>query len=164
MKHYLLALLPLVLAASAFGASPLKSKGPRKTGETVITANRLEYDYAESAILFEENVKVVDPEFTMTADRVIVLMEGTNTLKQVRCLGNVVLVSGDRSARCAEAIFTKATGQIVLTGEAVLQRAKDQIWGRKITIWVDDERMECVPARMVLQPTSVAGDGKRMLP
>ena len=51
-----------------------------------------------------------------------------------------------------------------MTGDAVLQRAKDQIWGRKITIWVDDERMECEPARMVIQPTSVKGDGKRVLP
>ena len=163
MKTWML--LPMLLATvlGAVAATPVR-KGGRKSGETVITASRMEYDYTESAVLFEENVKVVDPEFTMTADRVIVLLEGTNNLKQVRCLGNVVLVSEDRSARCAEAVYTKADGKIVMTGEAVLQRAKDQIWGRKITIWVDDERMECEPARMVIQPASVKGDGKRVLP
>ena len=163
MKTWML--LPMLLATvlGAVAATPVR-KGGRKSGETVITASRMEYDYTESAVLFEENVKVVDPEFTMTADRVIVLLEGTNNLKQVRCLGNVVLVSEDRSARCAEAIYTKADGKIVMTGDAVLQRAKDQIWGRKITIWVDDERMECEPARMVIQPSSVKGDGKRVLP
>jgi len=163
MKTWML--LPMLLATvlGAVAATPVR-KGGRKSGETVITASRMEYDYTESAVLFEENVKVVDPEFTMTADRVIVLLEGTNNLKQVRCLGNVVLVSEDRSARCAEAIYTKADGKIVMTGDAVLQRAKDQIWGRKITIWVDEERMECEPARMVIQPSSVKGDGKRVLP
>ena len=164
MKTWVLLLLLLITALGAAEAAPPARKGGRKSGETVITASRMEYDYAESAVLFEENVKVVDPEFTMTADRVIVLLEGTNNLKQVRCLGNVVLVSEDRSARCAEAVYTKADGKIVMTGEAVLQRAKDQIWGRKITIWVDDERMECEPARMVIQPSSVKGDGKRVLP
>lgn len=163
MKTWILLLAVLSVALCAVAAPPVR-KGARKSGETVITASRMEYDYTESAVLFEENVKVVDPEFTMTADRVIVLLEGTNNLKQVRCLGNVVLVSEDRSARCAEAVYTKADGRIVMTGDAVLQRAKDQIWGRKITIWVDDERMECEPARMVIQPSSVKGDGKRVLP
>ncbi len=163
MKTWMLLLMLLATVLGAVAATPVR-KGGRKSGETVITASRMEYDYTESAVLFEENVKVVDPEFTMTADRVIVLLEGTNNLKQVRCLGNVVLVSEDRSARCAEAIYTKADGKIVMTGDAVLQRAKDQIWGRKITIWVDEERMECEPARMVIQPSSVKGDGKRVLP
>jgi lipopolysaccharide transport protein LptA len=163
MRKIVILLVLLGLTGTVIGASAT-ARRPRKQGETVITSNRMEYDYTESAILFEENVKVADPEFTMTADRVIVLLESTNDIKQVRCLGNVVLVNENRSARCAEAVYTKATGKIVMTGDAVLQRDKDRIWGRKITIWLDDERMECEPARMVLQPTSVSGDGKRMLP
>lgn len=164
MKINVLALLVLVSTVQVGAAPSLKSKLPRGTGQTVITSNRMEYDYAEGAILFEENVKVADPQFTMTADRIIVLLDGTNNLKQVRCLGNVVLVSENRTARCAEAIYTKVDGKIVLIGEAVLQRAKDQIWGRKITIWVDDERMECEPARMVIDSSSMSGQGKQVLP
>ena len=164
MKKILGIVLVTATATAVFGAPAALAKRPRKSGETVITSNRMEYDYKTAAILFEENVKVVDPEFTMTADRVIVLLESTNELKQVRCLGNVVLVSEDRSARCSEAVYTKKTGQIVMTGDAVLQRAKEQIWGRKITIWVDDERMECEPARMVLQSPTGKDNGKKLLP
>ena len=159
----LMLLLAMVSAVTCAVAAP-SARRPRKTGDTVITSNRMEYDYTDSAVLFEENVKVVDPEFTMTADRVIVLLEGTNHLKQVRCLGNVVLVSEDRSARCAEAVYTKADGRIVMTGDAVLQRAKDQIWGKKITIWVNDERMECEPVQMRIQTSTGKGDAKRVLP
>ena len=164
MKISVLALLALASAVQVGAAPALKSKMPRGTGQTVITANRMEYDYNDGTVLFEENVKVADPQFTMTADRIIVLLDGANELKQVRCLGNVVLVSENRTARCAEAIYTKVDGKIVLIGEAMLQRAKDQIWGRKITIWVDDERMECEPARMVIDSSSVSGQGKQVLP
>lgn len=166
----LLCLLCLGAAAPALRAAPARQAGPgkRPPGETVITASRLEYDYMESVVLFEDNVKIVDPQFTMTADRVLVFLEGTNDVRQVRAVGNVVLVSEGRSARCAEAVYTRGDGRIVMSGDArgdaVLQRAKDQIWGRKITIWLDDQRMECTPARMVIQPETIAGDGKRIMP
>ncbi len=157
----LLLALGVVTAVKLMGA-PAKAK---IKGETVITSNRLEYDYQEAVVLFEENVKVQDPQFTMTADRVLVFLEGTNDVRQVRALGNVILVSEGRSARCAQAVYTRRDGKIVMTGDAVLQRAKDQIWGKEIVIWVDDQRMECRPARMVLQPQTVQGDGGgRLLP
>ncbi len=141
----------------------LAAQAPRK-GETVITSNRLEYDYEQSVVLFDENVRIEDPQFSMTADRVLVFMESTNDVRQVRAIGNVVVVSDGRSARCAQAVYTRADGRIVMTGDAVLQRAKDQIWGKEITIWVDDQRMECKPARMVIQPSTISGDGKRIMP
>lgn len=154
-------LLILLLAMGTLTArSAGTAKRPRRTGKTTITSSRMEYDYKEARIYFEENVKVDDPEFKLRADRIIVIMDGTNDISQVRCLGNVELVSEDRVARCAEAVYTKASGKIVMTGDATLQRANDSVWGRKITIWVDDERMECEPARMVLQPGSMKGKAR----
>lgn len=164
MKRSTVVLLLALGAATVGGAAAAPPAKARPKGETVITSNRLEYDYQEAVVLFEENVKVQDPQFTMTADRVLVFLEGTNDVRQVRALGNVILVSEGRSARCAQAVYTRADGKIVMTGDAVLQRAKDQIWGKEIVIWVDDQRMECRPARMVLQPQTVQGDGGRLLP
>ncbi len=162
-----------VAAASAEAAKP--AKGGKKK-ETVITAVRMEYDYAESAILFEENVRVSDEEYTLTADRVIVMLDGTNEVRQIRALGHVVLVNGERTARCPEAVYTKATGMIVMTGpndtSVLLTNKDDELWGRKITIWLNDQRMECLPPRLRLvdsnpvSPTGKGKDGKdkRMLP
>lgn len=157
---------PLLAAAMTAVGLAAETRPPRsgRTGETVITSSRLEYDYQESVILFEENVKVKDPQFTLTADRVLVFLEGTNALKQVRAMGNVVMTSSNRSARCSQAVYTKADGKIVMTGETVvLQRAMDQIWGKQITIWVNDQRMECQQPRMVIQPSSMQ-DGGQLLP
>lgn len=135
-----------------------------RTAETVITSSRLEYDYKESVVLFEENVKVNDPQFTMSADRVLVFLEGTNDVRQVRALGNVVLTSDNRTARCNQAVYTKADGKIVMTGEVMLQRAKDQLWGKEAVIWVNDQRMQITGgSRMVIQPETI-GEGGQLLP
>ncbi|MDD5708862.1 MAG: LptA/OstA family protein [Kiritimatiellae bacterium] len=163
MKRVLAVTLCLSLAGMAT-IGTAAAKDARK-GETVITSNRLEYDYKESVVMFEENVKVADPQFTMTADRVLVFLAGTNDVRQVRAVGNVVFVSEGRSARCAQAVYTRADGKIVMTGnDVVLQRAKDQVWGKEVTIWVNDQRMECKPARMVIQQETIQGDGGRVLP
>jgi lipopolysaccharide export system protein LptA len=149
-------------AEEGAGRSVASNTASRARGETVITSERLEYDYKESVVLFDENVKVQDPQFTLNADRVLVYLEGTNEVRQVRALGNVRVVSGERSASCKQAVYTRASGQIVMTGEAVLQRQNDQIWGKQITIWVNDQRMECVAPRMVIQPATLKGG--RVLP
>lgn len=162
-----------VIAIST-SAAMAKPKAPAK--DTVITSNRLEYDYTESAVIFEDNVRVEDEQYTLTADRVLVLMEGTNEVQQIRALGHVVVINGDRTARCPEAVYTKKTGQIVMRGEndtsVQLTNKDDQIWGRIITIWLDDQRMECIPARLNLSggnPAKVEGkdrngEPKRVLP
>ena len=38
------------------------------------------------------------------------------------------------------------------------------LWGKKITIWVNDERMECEPVQMRIQTSTVKGDARRVLP
>ena len=151
------------LAVSAEAAKPAKGKGR----ETTITSTRMEYDYAESVIRFDENVRVVDEEYTLTADRVLVMLDGTNEVRQIRAIGHVVLINGDRSARCPEAVYTKKTGQIVMSGQndtaVQLTNKEDKIWGRKVTIWLNDQRMLCEPARLSLidsNPAKTSGTGK----
>lgn len=167
-RVFMRGVLPIVaLALAAMTVEAAKPAASGKKSETVITSARMEYDYAESAILFEENVRVTDEEYTLTADRVIVMLDGTNEVRQIRALGHVVLVNGDRTARCPEAVYTKATGQIVMSGPndtaVQLTNKDDKMWGRKITIWLDDQRMECLPARLTLidsNPASPTGKGK----
>lgn len=143
--------LALAFAGQARGEGAAAQKG-----ETTITSNRMEYDYGHSSIIFEENVKVRNPEYVMTCERLVVMLNSTNDVKWIKATKDVILVNGDRSAKCDEAIYTKADGKIVMTGREVLvQRATDQMTGTKITIWLNDEKVLCEPARMVLQETTV---------
>ena len=142
--------------ALAFAGQTRGEGAAAQKGETTITSNRMEYDYGHSSIIFEENVKVRNPEYVMTCERLVVMLNSTNDVKWIKATKDVILVNGDRSAKCDEAIYTKADGKIVMTGREVLvQRATDQMTGTKITIWLNDEKVLCEPARMVLQETTV---------
>lgn len=151
------ALAALLAAAAAFAHAALPGGRPVKPkGDTVITSNRMEYDYGHSSIIFEENVKIKNPEYTMTCEKLVVMLDANNEVKWIKASRKVILVNGERSAKCEEAIYTKADEKIVMTGREVLvQRVKDQMTGTKITIWLNNEIVECVPARMVLQETTV---------
>lgn len=154
-------IFPLLAALAAFSPAPAAaSPSPAAAGDTVITANRIEYDYKESVILFEENVKVVDPQYTMTASRVIVTLEHTNDVRQVKAIGNVKLVSAGRTASCNEALYTRDDGKLVLSGNALLKRAHDSLEGKVITIWIDEQRMVSVPATLMLDSRAVKVSGK----
>lgn len=171
-RHLAYAVLFAAITATVAVAAPKKAAKQA----TNITSARMEYDYAESAILFENNVRVEDVDYTLTADRVLVMLEGTNEVRQIRALGHVVMISGDRTAHCPEAVYTKKTEQIVMSGptdtSVMLSNKDDKIWGRKITIWLNDQRMECLPARISLTDANPAkptgkdknGEDKRVLP
>lgn len=158
MKRHLSILL--VLFSLVMAGSLLAAPKAMFAGATKITANRIEYDYKVSVLLFEEDVKVVDPQYTMSASRVIVTLQHTNDVRQVKAIGNVKLVSGDRSASSNEALYTRKDGKIVMTGNATLQRAHDRLEGRSITIWIDEQRMVCVPAVLTLDSRTVKMSGK----
>ena len=136
--------------------------------EAVITANRIEFDNKEGVILFDENVLVDDAQFIMRSERLLVFMEGTNDVQQILAIGAVSITNENRAASCDKAVYTKKSGQIVMTGNARLMRQGDQggeVTGNRITFWLDDERMEVSPGRVVLPPgTFNKADAKKLMP
>ena len=135
--------------------------------ESVITAAKIEFDNKEGVILFDENVLVDDAQFQMRADRLLVFMEGTNDVQQLMAVGHVSITNENRSASCDKAVYTKKDGQIVMTGNARLTQQGGQageVTGNRITIWLDDERIEVLPGRVVLPPGSLNKGERKLLP
>ncbi len=124
--------------------------------ETVITSDKIDFDNREGVILFDENVFVDDPQFSMRSDRLLIFMEGTNDVSQVMSIGNVVFSNEMRSATCNKAIYTRMDGQIVMTGNVRLKTEGEtagEVQGEKVVIWVDDERVEVLlGAKITLPP------------
>jgi len=129
-------------------------KGVRQQ-QTVITSERIEFDYQEMVAIFDENVRVENPQFLMLADRVLVFLDGTNDVKQILAIGRVSVTNDLRSAACDKAVYTRAAEQIVLTGNAHLRRGGDFIKGDRIAIWLNDERMEVSPGTFVIAPETI---------
>lgn len=135
--------------------------------EAVITADRIEFDNKEGVILFDDNVLVDDEQFVMRSDRLLVFMEGTNDVQQIMAVGRVTITNENRSASCDKAVYTKKDGQIVMTGNARLMRQGDQggeVTGKRITFWLDDERMEVSPGTVVLPPGTFKKGEKKLIP
>ena len=135
--------------------------------EAVITANRIEFDNKEGVILFDENVLVDDERFVMRSDRLLVFMEGTNDVQQIMAVGRVSITNQNRSASCEKAVYTKKDGQIVMSGNARLMRQGDEggeVTGNRITFWLDDERMEVSPGRVVLPPGTFKKADTKLIP
>lgn len=148
-------------------AKVAKAKKAPPGREAVITAEKIEFDNKEGVILFDEHVLVDDEQFVMRSDRLLVFMEGTNDVQQIMAIGTVSITNQNRSASCEKAVYTKKSGQIVMTGNARLMRQGDQggeVTGNRITFWLDDERMEVSPGRVVLPPGTFNKADAKLIP
>ncbi len=162
---FLILFLALIIGFSTAIFAELSAKHSKSKSHKpeVITSSRMEFDNEERVFYFEGNVIVKDNRYTLTADRMIVFLEdGTNELRQIHAIGNVFIVSDERTGSCPEAVYTKNSGQVIMFGpndtSVQLTDNGDKIWGRKITFWLEDQRMVCVPARLALN--SVPTDRK----
>lgn len=139
--------------------------------QSIITADKIEYDNKEGVILFDRNVKVDDARFVMKSDRLLLFMDGTNDnqeVQQIMAVGNVTISNDTRSAKCDRAVYTRKDGQIVMTGNAALNSGGDRagtVIGNRIVFWLDDERMEVFEGSRVILPPGMLGgkdkDGKK---
>jgi lipopolysaccharide export system protein LptA len=157
MKRYL-ALLSLSLLSVARAQEPAADAGEENV--TVITSERLTFDYVKRYALFEENVVVTDPEMKILADKMTVEFDENNRAKTVTADGQVYLIQADKKSKSDKATYDVATGEIVLTGHPQVTRGRDTLTGETITFWRNENRMVCKPrARLVIYPDSESRSG-----
>ena len=137
--------------AAGVGAAPAQSE-TLSVSNTVITSDSLSFDYQKRVAVFDGNVKAVDPQMRATADHLTVTFDETNEVKTVIAQGSVNIYHEDKHASCKRAVYTAQTGQVVLTGNAALTRGGDKVMGRRITFWLNEERMLSEPGRLILYP------------
>ena len=117
-----------------------------KDAVTRITSNKLDYDYKDNIAIFDGKVKVTDPQFTLTADRIMVFFDtgggGTNNVRRLDASGNVHVVSEDREGKCGRAVYTRATATVVMLDSPVAKKGENSLKGEKITIFLEDSRIE----------------------
>lgn len=138
-----------------------KAKAKNSGRDSVITADKIEFDNKEGVILFDQNVLVDDEQFILRSNRLLVFLQGTNDVNQIMALGSVVITNENRSASCDKAVYTKKDGQIVMTGSAKLRNGGSkggEVQGEQITFWLNDERMQISKGSRVVLP---AGTFKR---
>jgi len=121
---------------------------------TIISAEKLTFDYIRKFAKFENNVVVNDPRMQLTSDTLTVLFTEDGGAQTIKAEGKVLLAHEDIQARADMATYDVPTGRITLVGGPP-QVLKDRniLEGDVIIFWRDEQRLECKPhARLVVYP------------
>ena len=119
---------------------------------TVVTAEKLTFDYIKKFALFENNVVVNDPRLQLSANRLTIVFTEDGGAQTIKAEGKVLLTQGDKKARADVATYDVKSGRIVLAGgPPQVMQGRNILEGEVITFWRDEQRLECKPrARLVV--------------
>ena len=119
---------------------------------TVVTADKLTFDYIQKFALFENNVQVNDPRLQLSANRLTIVFTEDGGAQTIKAEGKVLLTQGDKKARADVATYDVVSGKIVLAGgPPQVMQGRNILEGEVITFWRDEQRLECKPkARLVV--------------
>lgn len=115
---------------------------------TVITSDSLVFDYYRDLAFFDGNVRAKDSQVEITSDKLVVMFEGTNSIKTATADGNVHAVAVDADATCKKALFIAEESKIIMTGDASVVTSRGIVTGEKIVVWVNERRITCEPAHL----------------
>ena len=119
---------------------------------TVVTADKLTFDYIKKFALFEGRVQVNDPRLQLSSDRLTIVFTEDGGAQTIKAEGKVLLTQGDKKARSDVATYDVVSGKIVLAGgPPQVMQGRNILEGEVITFWRDEQRLECKPkARLVV--------------
>ena len=76
---------------------------------TVVTADKLTFDYTQKFALFDGNVLVNDPRMQLSAQRLTIIFTEHGGAQTVKAEGKVLLTQGDKKARAEVATYDVAS-------------------------------------------------------
>lgn len=126
------------------------------TGAPVeVTADTLKVDQATGKATFSGNVLIGQGAMRLTAKTVTVsyAQGGQQKIEALNASGGVTLVNGADAAEASEAVYDVASGNIVLSGDAIVTQGKDVLAGDRIEVNLRDGTASVAGrVRTVLQP------------
>jgi lipopolysaccharide transport protein LptA len=147
-----------LVAAIALAASVGRAQAPAtpEAGEqaTVITSERLIYDYHKAYALFQEHVVVVDPNLKLTSDELEVKFDEKGEVAFLQARGQVFIQQGPKTARSELASYFVKEGRIVLEKNPQVMEGGKILQGGRITFWRFENRMEVDQGSQMIIPGS----------
>lgn len=103
---------------------------------TVVTSDDLVMDMEKKVATFTGHVKVVDPQGTMTADKMIVYLtqqgDSESGVRRIEATGGVVIAQEGSKAIGDEAIYSAVDRTVVLSGAAQVQTDQGIVTGETV--------------------------------
>lgn len=133
-----------LLFAMAFAASPALAQGTNvsfgglkaDTGLPVeVTAESLSVNQADGSATFNGAVLVKQGEMRLQADEIRVEYGDTaGEIDRLHATGNVLIVNATDAAEAASAVYTIASGEVVMTGDVLMTQGQTAIKGQTLFI------------------------------
>lgn len=120
-----------------------------------VTADSLRVDQATGQAVFTGNVLIGQGDMRLSAATVTVVYGdgGQQRIKTLDASGGVTLVSGGDAAEAGAAVYDIESGQVVLTGDAIVTRGDSVLAGDRIEVNLKDGTAAVSGrVRSVLQP------------
>lgn len=129
-----LACAPTLIAAQgadvAFGGLKADTTLPVE-----VTADVLSVNQADGQAVFSGNVLVSQGDMRLSAGEVRVEYSTDGKgIARLFATGGVTIAAGTDAAQAAEAVYTIATGEVIMTGNVVLTQGQAAISGEKLVI------------------------------
>jgi len=128
--------------ASSSAAVQFGEGGPTSDQPVEVTADSLEMNRDSGTALFRGNVVIVQGPLRLSGAEVDVLYgpgaEGETQVQRVEARGGVTLVNGTDAAEGEAAVYTVASGEVVMTGDVLLTRPDAAMTGERLRVNVDD--------------------------
>jgi lipopolysaccharide export system protein LptA len=132
----LMLLLALPVQALAQGAKV--AFGGLKQDTTLpveITADALEVNQTDGQATFTGNVLVGQGEMRLSAAKIEVEYEqGGKGIRTLHATGGVTIANATDAAEAAEALYTIASGNVVMTGNVLLTQGQNAISGERLVL------------------------------
>lgn len=104
-----------------------------------VTSDSLSVDQADGAAVFTGNVLVKQGEMRLSAGTIRVEYGADGQgMERLHASGGVTLVSPTDAAEATDAVYTIASGTVVMTGNVLLTQGAAAISGEKLTVNLKD--------------------------
>jgi len=116
----------------------------------------------ERRFVFRRDVEVRQGDLRLTSERLEAFYpQGSSQPDRLEASGRVVVLQGDREARCDRATYLRGEGRVLCFGDdAVLVQGGDRVQGKEIEFDLDTERLVVRGgADVQLQPGDTGGTG-----
>lgn len=101
-----------------------------------VTSDELTVNQTDATAIFTGNVVVIQGDLRLTAAtvRVEYAKDDTSKVDRILASGGVVMTSPTEAAEGRDALYTVASGEVVMTGDVLLTQGGSTIAGQKLVV------------------------------
>ncbi len=143
-------LLLLAVYSPVFAAGERNEKSPEEPVN--ISSDSFEADRKTGVYLFKGNVVVKQKGGVIMSEFLTVYYDDEKKMDKIVATGDVKINQADRVGTCRKATFFPEEEKIVMEEDPRLWREGDIVEGDMITIFMNDDKINVVNARVVIQP------------